>query len=343
MSSLFYAVLAGLSVIALYALSTGIVKIIRYLHAIADKHPLTMDQELRKSMLPFGFYSINGAQRSGKTSLGFAIMDTDAEYHSEERLERAQALVDELNSIEQDDPYDLVLPEHLYYSRTAMYLTKDYIPTWHVDIDQVALPETAEDPHFAPYSFFHLEEYDSYMNARTWKNDQRKKANIIDGIKWVGHHMLTILTDSQVNERLDKAVRALMMNIFYIIDKRDYYAEDQPRKWWQFARNKEGVIKTEWTFLWIQNQMHQQAEGLSKFGDFIKPDRYIKKCKFVYEGNIYERYNPNSGQKYWLKNLREFYTAPHPDSSLSRAAVDDYCDRNSRRAEDATQETENNK
>lgn len=325
------------TIIALILLIWGVIKLIRFLHVVVEI-PFTFDQELREHMLPTGVYEICGHQRVGKGSLGCAIMDTDATYHGEERKALAQEFVDELNA--QDD-YDLDLPENLlYYSKNKMLLTPDYVPTYHVDVLDVALPETEDDMHFAPYSMFHLEEADAVMNARTWSTGAEKKANVIDGEKWCGHHNLTILIDGQVHARFDAAVRALTTDRFYVYRRRDYYSDDEPRKWWQFKRDPNHVIRTEWDFLWIKNQIYQSAEELNKFGDFFAKDEYIKKCKFVYYGNIYERYNSKSGQKYWLKNIKNFACASHPEDNLSRKAVNDYCNRNARHAENATSETE---
>lgn len=314
-----------------------IIKLIKYLRAVAEK-PFTFDQELIQHMLPTGVYVIVGRQRAGKGALCCAISDTDATWHAEERQALAQEFVDELN--EQDD-YNLELPEHVYYSKNKMYLTPDWVETHHVDVLDVALPETEEDSHFPPYSFFVLEEMDAVMNARSWKNGERKKANVIDGYKWGGHNNLVILGDAQVFSRLDAAARALTTDIFYILRRKDYYSDDVPRKWWQFGKREENhVIRTEWDFLWIKNQLHQEAEALSKFGDFISKDDYIKKCKFVYEGNVYDRYNSKAGQAYWYKNIKQFAAAPHPNDSMTRESINDYCTRNARRAENATSETE---
>lgn len=336
--SLIIYIAIGIGIVILLVLLLPIViRAIKMLRIVADK-PLTFDEELRQNMLTTGIYVATGHQRAGKGSLCCAISDIDATWHGEARKQLAQDFVDKLNK--QDD-YELTLPEHLYYSKNKMYLTPEYIETYHVDVLDVALPETEKDMHFAPYSFFILEEMDAVMNARTWKDGEHKKANVIDGYKWGGHNNLVILGDAQVFARLDAAARALTTDIFYILRRRDYYSDDEPRKWWQFAHKEENhVIRTEWEFLWIRNQMHQEAQALSKFGDFIKPENYIKKCKLVYEGNIYERYNSKSGQAYWYKNIKEFACAPHPDDSMTRAAVDDYCERNARRSENASAETE---
>ncbi|MCM1306491.1 MAG: hypothetical protein NC037_01070 [Bacteroides sp.] len=334
---LIYAAIGVVSVIVLWLLIRGLVKLIKILRVVTEE-PFTFDAELRKQMLPFGVYIICGRQRAGKGSLSCAIMDTDATYHADERQALAQEKVDKIN--EQDD-YGLELPEHLYYSKNKMYLTENYLETYHADVLDVALPETENDAHFPPYAMVCLEEMDAVLNARTWKDGARQKANVIDAYKWGGHHHMTIIGDVQVFGRLDAAVRALATDVFYILRRKDYYSDDEPRKWWQFARREENhVIRTVWDFLWISNQLHQESQALSQFGDFIKQESYIKKCRCIYNGNIYDRYNSYSGEPYWYKNIKSFSCAPHPDDSLSREAVDDYCKRNARRAENATSETE---
>ena len=334
---LIYLALGVVGGLALWLLIKGLIRLIKFLRVVTDE-PLTFDAELRQHMLPTGVYLICARQRAGKGALTCAIQDTDATYHADERKALAQEIVDELN---QEDDYGLELPEHLYYSKNKMFLTPDYIETHHVDVLDVALPETEEDMHFPPYSMFALEEMDAVLNARTWKDGGHKKANVVDGYKWGGHHHLTIMGDAQVFGRLDAAVRALATDIFYILKRKDYYSDDEPRKWWQFARREDNhVIRTVWDFLWIKNQLYQEAQALNQFGDFIKKEDYIKKCRFVYEGNIYERYDSHSGKAYWYKNIKEFACAPHPDTSLNRDAVNDYCERNARRAENATSETE---
>lgn len=317
-----------------------LVKLVKCLREVIDV-PFTFDQELKQAMLPLGLFMICGRQRAGKTALGCAIMDTDATYHMAERMQLAQQFVNNMNELEQDDPYDLKLPDTIYYSKNNMYLTPDYIDTNHVDVLQVALPETADDAHFPPLSLIHLEEIDAVLNGRTWKDGAQKKANVVDGYKWLGHNDMTVIGDAQVFGRLDAAVRALTTDIFYILRRKDYTLGDEPHHWWQFShRNDDKIVRTEWDFIWIKNQMHQEANIINQYGNFIKNDKFVRKCKFVYEGNIYERYNPKSGQAYWYKNIRNFHSAPHPSTSLTRTAVDDYCARNARRAENATDETE---
>lgn len=316
----------------------GIAKLVRGARVVLTP-PVTVDAQLRDHMLPFGFYVICGRQRSGKGSLGTAVMDTDCTYHCTERLMRAQVEVDALNALLQSDPYNLNLPDFPYRSKNKMRLGADFRETYHIDISQFALPDGQSNVQYLPpYTMIHCEEIDAYMNCRTWNAASQEKANVIDAIKWVGHNKLTFFGDAQVFDRLDKGVRAQTTDIWYILRRRDFYEDEQGRAASWLARllrrrRPHRVCRTEWTFLWIDNQLRTQAKELSGFGELIPLADYVRKCKFVYEGNIYDRYNPESGQAYWLKGIDDYYTEEHPNDIPTREAVEDYCARNARRAE----------
>ena len=72
---------------------------------------------------------------------------------------------------------------------------------------------------------------------------------------------------------------------------------------------------------------------LKSLGEIVDESEYVRKCKFVYEGNIYDRYNAESGRLYWLQGIKDYYVEMHPSEIPTRDAVDDYCKRNARRAE----------
>ena len=300
------------------------------------QRPLTVDEEIRQNMLPTGFYVICGRQRAGKGSLGTAVMDTDCTYHCNERLTYAQAEIDALNAIPQADPYNLHLPDFPYRSKTKMLLGPTYRPTYHIDVNQFALPDgQANVQYLPPYTMIHCEEIDAYMNCRSWKKSEVEKANVIDAIKWCGHNRLTFIGDAQVFDRLDAAVRALTTDVWYIIRRKDHYEDEERLSWLQalFKRPRHRVIRTEWTFLWIKNQLKAQANTLKSLGEIVDDSEYVRKCKFVYEGNIYDRYNAESGRLYWLQGIKDYYVEMHPSDIPTRDAVDDYCKRNARRAE----------
>ena len=152
-----------------------------------------------------------------------------------------------------------------------------------------------------------------------------EKANVIDAIKWCGHNRLTFIGDAQVFARLDAAVRALATDQWYVLSRRDFYEDEdgRPRPWWRLLFRKKPqhrVIRTEWTFLWIKNQMKVQAAELRTLGEVIDTAEYVRKCKFVYYGNIYERYNSESGRAYWLKGIIDYYVEEHRRRTPGRHA-----------------------
>lgn len=308
----------------------GVVALTR--HSTVQR-PYTVDEELREHMLPSGFYVICGRQRAGKGSLGAAVMDTDCTYHCAERLSLAQHQIDELNAIPQSEPYNLHLPDFPYRSKNRMLLGEDYRPTYHIDVNQFALPDGQKNVQYLPpYTLVHCEEIDAYMNCRSWDKASVEKANVIDAIKWLGHNDLTFIGDAQVFGRLDAAVRALTTDIWYILGRRDYYDKGN-RKGFFRRRESPKIVRTEWTFLWIKNQMKVQAVELKSFGELVDGADFVRKCKFNYYGNIYCRYNSKSGRAYWLKDIKDYTVETHPDESPTREAVNDYCMRNTRRAE----------
>ena len=123
--------------------------------------------------------------------------------------------------------------------------------------------------------------------------------------------------------------------MWYIIRRKDHYEDEERLSWLQalFKRPRHRVIRTEWTFLWIKNQLKVQANTLKSLGEIVDESEYVRKCKFVYEGNIYDRYNAESGRLYWLQGIKDYFVEMHPSEIPTRDAVDDYCKRNARRAE----------
>ena len=326
-----FAVVLGLIALIVY----GLVKLLRRARVMLAP-AFTVDEELRQHMLPTGFYVICGRQRAGKGSLGCAVLDTDCTYHCAERLARAQAEINELNSIPQEHPYNLHLPDFPYRSKNKMLLGPDFRPTYHMDVNQFALPDGQPNVQYIPpYTLIHAEEIDAYMNCRSWGEAAVEKANVIDAIKWLGHNELAFIGDAQVFGRLDAAVRALTTDVWYVLKRHDAYEDEEKLTPWQafFRKPKHRIVRTEWTFLWIKNQMRVQAGELRSLGEAIDVAEYVRKCKFVYYGNIYERYNSKSGRPYWLKGIEDYNVEYHPDDTPTRTAVEDYCKRNARRAE----------
>lgn len=307
---------------------------------VTDKNPLTFDEELRRNRLKPGAYAVTGPQRSGKSSWCVAAMDIDCRHHCEERLELAEDIIDNLNSLNQKDSYNLHLPDFPYRSNYEAILGPDDTPTYHTDIPQFALPANQKNvQYFPPYTVVFADEPDSHLNCRSWEKNKEEKAHIVDAFKLVGHNFITWLGAVQVLSRLDAAIRTLITDNIFIIKKKDYYAEDNNKKsiWNLKDERTKTVIKTEWTFLWIKHQIKEQAKELNSFGlnnlaEYIKVEDYVKKCTLVYYGNIYDHYNSESGQPYWFNNIEDYKVERHPSQSMTKEAVKDFCKRNTRSA-----------
>lgn len=68
----------------------GAYGIFRAVYKPKCERTFTFTDQLKENRLPTGFYVIAGKQRSGKTSLGAAVMITDYRYHGSERLDEAR-------------------------------------------------------------------------------------------------------------------------------------------------------------------------------------------------------------------------------------------------------------
>jgi hypothetical protein len=286
--------------------------------------------ELRKNMLPTGFYVICGRQRVGKTSLGAAMMITDYKYHAGERLAKAAAEIAKMNAIPQAEPYNLHCPDLAYRSKDNILLdAKNWIQTYHFDIPQFALPDGIHSvQYFPPYTFLHAAELDAFMNSRTWQDDKDLKLNIIDAIKWIGHQEITFIGDAQSFGRLDAAVRALATDMLYVLKMKP--VEKWRRKPGHLFRHEKIIEKVVWDFIWVKPQLKAEAEELSKLGITVPPSEFSRRCRFIYEGNIFERYDDKSGKAYWYRGIEDFYLEEHPSVSLARDDVADFCARNVR-------------
>lgn len=286
--------------------------------------------ELRKNMLPTGFYVICGRQRVGKTSLGAAMMITDYKYHAGERLAKAAAEIAKMNAIPQAEPYNLHCPDLAYRSKDNILLDEErWIQTYHFDIPQFALPDEKHDvQYFPPYTFLHAAELDGYMNSRDWQADEDVKRNILGAIKWIGHQEITFIGDAQSFGRLDAAVRALATDMLYVLKMKP--VEKWRRKPGHFLKREKYIAKVVWDFIWVKPQLEAEAQELLKFGIKISSSEFTRRCRFVYEGNIFNRYDDKSGKAYWYRGIEDFYLEEHPSSSLSRDDVSDFCARNVR-------------
>ena len=305
----------------------GAYGIFRAVYKPKEERPHTFTEELKENRLPTGFYVIAGKQRIGKTSLGAAVMITDYLYHGRERLDEARSEIEHMNAIDPD--WDLHCPPLAYRSKDIVHLdARAGVDTLHIDITQFGLPGgNLNVQYLPPGTFLHFPELDADLNCREWANTPME---IIDAIKWQGHQNLTTVADMQSFSRVDAALRELTTDLWYVVERRDKYARV---KWW---RRRKELVSTEWTFLWLKPQENAMFRDVLRFDLPATIEKWLRKrvtdgcriCRFKFEGNIYERYNANSGKAYFYSGLDDFYVESHAPQDYRRASIDAFCKSN---------------
>lgn len=291
-----------------------------------------------------GVYGVVGPQGIGKTSFCMALLSLDAKWHSEERLAKARAEIEQYNKSNPDDT-PVHCPECMYRTRTKLWLPNNK-PTYHTDIWQFGLPS----PDFPEIQFFprstviFCDEIDGYLDSRQFMRDDAHKKQIYDGLKYVRHQDIALLWDAQIFENVDNKVRRLTMYLIYILDKRDIYGyppEPPMRKKHLFRRKRKRrpnrqkvLLRTEWDFIMTTGQESAKRDSLSG-DDGLKAygldlSQYLKpqKLKLVYEGNIYKQYNSYSGKPLWYRGLKQYSIEKHPESTFSKASIEQFCRQN---------------
>lgn len=305
----------------------GAYGIFRAVYKPKEERPHTFTEELKEQRMPPGFFVIAGQQGAGKTSLMAAITITDYIYHGNERLDEARAEINYMNAI--DSSWQLHAPPLAYRGKDVLHLDpRRGVDTLHIDIRQFGLPGGKLNVQYLPPgTFLNFPELDADLNCREWSNTPME---IIDAIKWLRHQDLTIMADMQSFYRGDKALRELTTDLWYVVERKDKY---ERVKWW--SRRKK-LVSTEWTFIWSKPQ--QNAALNEMLGKELPPkvEKTLRKClaegcricRFRFEGNIYERYNSNSGKAYFYSGLDDFYVESHTPGDYRRESIEAFCKSN---------------
>lgn len=313
--------------IAGFAATFGIGVVIMYRRAQHSERTNTVTDEFIDKPIPPGVYIIVGPQGVGKTSFLNALISIDSKYHGAQRLQMAKVEIDKLNDI----GYKLTLPPCPYRTRSKLFLPNGK-PTYHTDISQFGLPgRRPEVQYFPPFTVIGCDEIDSFMDCREWNKNASMKADIIDGFKYIRHHDLVFLGDVQNFSKVDAAVRKLTTDVIYILGKKDVYGKKH-----RLSRKKT-LLRTEWEFIWVKHQQAENAASLGEMGIEVH-EKNARKCKLIYEGNIYSQYNSQSGKPYWYRGIKQFTVEKHPENVLSPEGVDKYCRQNALNYDDTAQE-----
>lgn len=283
----------------------------------------TVTDQFIDAPIPYGVYLICGPQGVGKTSFMYALLSTDAKYHEKERLTAAaeESMVLKRSGFVGDD-IDLRIPPCAYRTRSKVILP-DGRETLHADISDFGLPGKFEGTHtFPTMTVIACEEIDSAMDNRKWNKDTDMKTAIFDGMKYIRHQNLVFLGDLQNIGKVDINIRRLATDVIYILKKKDFY--EKPH--W-YSRKKQ-LVRTEWDFVWMNYQLAENIKTLKEMGMDID-QKYIRRCRFIYKGNIYSQYDSRSGKAYWFRKFKSFTMEKHPKNLFTPSGIEEYCRQNS--------------
>lgn len=311
-------ILACVGALAL-AIVSGIA-IHKYLRSGKLERTNTVTDEFIDHPIPSGVYLIVGPQGVGKTSFMNALISIDSKYHGAWRYQQAMNewayLHDTCGYKTLQKPFPCA-----YRTRSKLFLPNGN-PTLHTDISQFGLPGRRSDVmHVPPFTVFGIDEIDSFMDCRAWNKDQALKSDIIDGLKYIRHHDLVFIGDLQNFSKVDLSVRRLTTDVIYILKKKDVYKRKH-----RLSR-KQVLVQTEWEFIWVKHQLAENAEALREMGIDVG-DKNARRCKLIYEGNIYRQYNSQSGKPYWLRSLTQYEVQKHPENPFTAEGVERYCSQN---------------
>ncbi len=276
----------------------------------------TYTDEIYYHGIKSGVYGVVGPQGVGKTSFCMALLCLDYMYHGAERLQKAQKEIDLYNS--QNPGANVKVPACAYRTRTKLWLPNNK-PTYHTDIYQFGLPspDFPEIQHFPKSTVIYCDEIDSALDNRAWTRLGDYKQQIFDGLKYIRHLDLAFLYDVQRFEKLDVNVRRLTTHLIYILGKKDYYTD------------RGELIRTEWDFVLVERQQADNAALLKELG--VDISAYItapSRCKLVYKGNIYARYNSYACKPLWYRGLKQYEIERHPESDYKQESIEQFCQQN---------------
>lgn len=262
--------------------------------------------KIKKEPLFNKFVNIIGPQGVGKTSCGATVFVLDFKYCSKIRTKLANDFIEEINvNRERKIPK---IRTHLYFSNVKILLDKKRgIYTHSVNLSDLSIPDKEKLNYFPKGSIFFIQEADSEADSRDWRNLAR---GLIEFAKRYRHMNYTVIVDMQVNENMDKKLRQLFTNIWFM-----YYSGTK-RKWFFCKQQK-------WYFYDLQNQLNEFAKTLASIGVNVKLD-VVRKRVLEFKPEIFKRYNSFSSDVYFLDGLVEYIFKEFPEMTYSEKAVSEY-------------------
>lgn len=270
---------------------------------------MNLTKMLKSAPLPPGFYAICGEQGAGKTSLATALLNIDYRRWHKQRKEMA---IDLAKRFFLSSGVKLNISDILYFSNNKIILDKHRgIETWEVDLQRLGLPNDDFEVQYLPRgSVVFIQEADILAFCRDWESLNNYLINLI---KFVRHNLITLIFDMQVGGALDKALRRLLVGMYYVVSS----GISRFLIFWK---------RQKWKFLYIRNQLNAIVKELSSLGVNIK----IKVAEwghFRVWGDVFDRYNSFSGEPYYLYRIEEvgYEYRRHVDGDLSIEGIKAYC------------------
>lgn len=248
---------------------------------------MNLTKMLKKAPLLPGLYAINGCQGAGKTSFATALLRTDYKRWRKWRYEQGKSLA--MRYFE-GTGIKLNVDKTLYFSSPSMVLDKRRgIKTWFIDLERLGLPNDEYDVQYLPRgSVVFLHEVDVLAYCRDWQSLDRYLRLLA---KYCRHNLVTIIFDLQVGGDLDKALRGLVIDRYFMLNS----GVKRFLLFWKRQR---------WDFLCIHNQLANALKELASFGFDLKL-KLVERGKFRVWGDVFDCYNSFSGVPYFLYGIEK--------------------------------------
>ena len=138
------------------------------------------------------------------------------------------------------------ISDTLYFSNNKIILDKRRgIETWEVDLPRLGLPNDDFEVQYLPRgSAVFIQEADILAFCRDWETLNNYLVNLI---KFVRHNLITLFFDMQVGGALDKALRRLLVGMYYVV-------KSGVSRFFIFWKRQK------WKFLYIRNQLNNDGD-----------------------------------------------------------------------------------
>lgn len=246
---------------------------------------MNLTKQLKKAPFPPGLYAINGCQGAGKTSSACAILRTDYKYWRKWRYEQGKDLA--MRYFE-GTGIRLNVEKTLYFSSPSFTLDRRrVVKTWFIDLERLGLPNDEYDVQYLPRgSFVFLHEVDVLAYCRDWQSLDRYLRLLA---KYCRHNLITMIFDLQVGGDLDKALRGLVIDRYFMLSS-------GVKRFLLFWKRQS------WEFLCIHNQLANALKELASFGIDLKI-KLVERGKLRVWGDVFDYYNSFSGVPYFLNGI----------------------------------------